>query len=160
MPNDVPDQSRYDAATRNHDRIRRWVTERGGRPVATDSDSDGGTPGIGFQFPEMDEDGGDTSMEWDTFFERFEEEELTFAYAGDTNDLDSSEACRLVPRDRLGDLEEDESEQMTEEQQDARERAHEEAVERETEQRSEVRERGAEEQENIDNHRDEPPFQS
>ncbi|MDQ3890665.1 MAG: hypothetical protein M3312_08990, partial [Actinomycetota bacterium] len=60
--------------TTDHDEIRRWVEERGGRPASVKGTGDGDDAGIlRIDFPGV---GDETSLEeigWDEFFEKFEE---------------------------------------------------------------------------------------
>jgi hypothetical protein len=68
--------------TTNHETIRRWAEERGGRPArvkATGKDD----PGMlrldfGERDPALEE------ISWDEFFEKFDESDLTFLYQEET----------------------------------------------------------------------------
>jgi hypothetical protein len=65
--------------TTDHDEIRRWVEERGGRPSAVEGTGSGNDPGIlRIDFGEKE----DTLEEipWDEFFRAFDENELVFLY--------------------------------------------------------------------------------
>lgn len=68
--------------TTDHEEIRRWAEERGGRPAAVvDSrDSSNVAGGLRIDFP--DYDSGETLQEitWAEFFDRFEEANLTFIF--------------------------------------------------------------------------------
>jgi hypothetical protein len=68
--------------TTDHEEIRRWAEERGGRPAAVvdSQDSSAAAGGLRIDFP--DYDSGETLQEitWTEFFDRFEEENLTFVF--------------------------------------------------------------------------------
>jgi catechol 2,3-dioxygenase-like lactoylglutathione lyase family enzyme len=71
--------------TRDHDTIRRWVEERGGRPATVRGTARGAEPGllrIDFQEPDENLE----PLEWDEFFEKFDEAGLTFLYQEETAD--------------------------------------------------------------------------
>ncbi len=68
--------------TTNHETIRRWAEEHGGRPArvkATGKDHDTGTLRLDFgeRDPALEE------ISWDEFFEEFDESDLTFLYQED-----------------------------------------------------------------------------
>lgn len=139
----------YDTTTTLRGEIERWVRGRGGRPVET---ADGG---IGVEFP-----GGEAGepIEWDAFFDRFEEERLAFAYDSDPNDADPRDACALIDRERAQEVASEPPAEAGEG--NAPERVGQADSEGEAEQRSAVRTRDARDQENLDDRRDEPPFES
>jgi len=65
--------------TTNHETIRRWAEERGGRPArvkGTGTDDDPGMLRLDFgeRDPALEE------ISWDEFFEKFDESDLTFLY--------------------------------------------------------------------------------
>jgi hypothetical protein len=65
--------------TTDHDKIRKWVEERGGRPTrvaGTDDDSGGGILRIDFGKPEDSLE----EISWDEFFDTFEDRDLAFLY--------------------------------------------------------------------------------
>jgi hypothetical protein len=69
--------------TTDHEEIRRWAEERGGRPaavVSSHNDETVAAGGLRIDFP--DYDGGEPLEEitWAEFFDRFEEENLTFIF--------------------------------------------------------------------------------
>ncbi len=67
--------------TTDHDEIRRWVEERGGRPASVKGTGDGDDAGLlRIDFPGV---GDETSLEeisWDEFFRAFDENDLAFLY--------------------------------------------------------------------------------
>ena len=64
--------------TTDHDVIRRWAEERGGRPAKVI----GQEPiALRIDFPGEDDDGEElTPISWDEFFTAFEEKNLIFLY--------------------------------------------------------------------------------
>ena len=78
--------------TTDHDFIRRWVEERGGKPSRVVRTGDGDDPGIlRIDFPGYS--GGDSLEEisWEEWFEKFEESGLAFLHRdmeGDDGKLD------------------------------------------------------------------------
>jgi hypothetical protein len=83
--------------TTNHDEIRRWVEERGGRPAAvteTGGDGDAGILRIDFG----DEDEGLREISWDEFFNTFDESNLAFLYQDETNEGSESRFNKFVSR--------------------------------------------------------------
>jgi hypothetical protein len=68
-------------ATTDHQKIKRWVEGRGGKPAAVKGTGSGDDPGVlRIDFP------GDTGEEslrqisWEQFFDKFEKEQLAFLY--------------------------------------------------------------------------------
>ncbi|HTG33462.1 MAG TPA: hypothetical protein VLB76_11090 [Thermoanaerobaculia bacterium] len=69
--------------TTDHEEIRRWAEERGGRPAAVvNSQNNEDIPAGGLRIDFPDYDGGEPLQEitWAEFFDRFEEENLTFIF--------------------------------------------------------------------------------
>lgn len=96
--------------TTDHQTIRRWVEERGGHPArvrGTGSDED--DPGIlRIDFPGHPGGGKLEEIEWDAFFEAFEENRLAFLYRDEpASGGKSSRFSKLVRRD-AGDEDSDE----------------------------------------------------
>jgi hypothetical protein len=79
--------------TTDHDTIRRWVEERGGRPARVTETGSDGDPGIlRVDFREPDE--GLEEISWDDWFQAFEENKLAFLY----QDEGESRFNKLVDR--------------------------------------------------------------
>jgi hypothetical protein len=78
--------------TTDHDFIRRWVEERGGRPTRVKRTGGGDDPGIlRIDFPGYSGEGSLEEIGWEEFFEKFEENELAFLHRdmkGDDGELD------------------------------------------------------------------------
>jgi hypothetical protein len=68
--------------TTDHDEIRRWVEERGGRPAAVTATGSGDDPGI-LRIDFGDRDEGLEEISWDEFFRAFDENDLAFLYQDD-----------------------------------------------------------------------------
>jgi hypothetical protein len=86
--------------TTDHDEIRRWVEERGGRPARVRGTGDGDDTGLlRIDFPGG---AGDDSLEpipWDEWFEKFEEKGLAFVYQEEKASGEGSTFFKLVRRD-------------------------------------------------------------
>lgn len=86
--------------TTNHDEIRRWAEERGGRPARVKGTGAGdGDPGV----LRIDYEGfsGEENLEeisWEEFFDAFEANELAFLYQEETKDGSESRFSKLVSR--------------------------------------------------------------
>ena len=65
--------------TTDHEEIRRWVEERGGRPALAPGFQDQPL-GLRIEFPEDREDGELLLISWDEFFAKFDEANLVFLY--------------------------------------------------------------------------------
>jgi len=88
--------------TTDHDEIRRWAEERGGRPAAVQGTGSDGDPGIlRIEFPDYAEADDDNLVEisWDEWFDAFEQNELALLYQEETPDGDESRFSKLVSRD-------------------------------------------------------------
>jgi hypothetical protein len=62
--------------TTDHDEIRKWAEERGGRPSVVRTHSEGGILRIDFQEPDENLE----AISWEEFFRIFEERKLAFLY--------------------------------------------------------------------------------
>ena len=82
--------------TTNHDEIKHWVESRGGHPATVDDGDEVSVLRIDFG----DNDDGLRRIEWDAFFEKFEEAKLAFLHQ-DTTDggEDESRFNKFVSRD-------------------------------------------------------------
>ena len=60
--------------TRDHDEIRRWIEERGGRPAGVIGTGGKGDPGmIRVDFPGFSGEGSLQELSWDDFFKAFDD---------------------------------------------------------------------------------------
>lgn len=86
--------------TTDHDTIRKWAEERGGKPAAvsaTSSDDDAGI--IRIDFPGYSGEGSLEEISWDEWFAAFEENNLALVYQEETADGERSNFNKLVSRD-------------------------------------------------------------
>jgi hypothetical protein len=88
--------------TVDHDTIRRWAEERGGKPATVSRTKDGEDSGIlRIDFPGYS---GEQSLEeitWEEFFEKFEESNLAFLHQDKTADGKQSRFNKLISRDSM-----------------------------------------------------------
>ena len=83
--------------TKDHKTIRQWATQRGGQPAtatATKGDEDAGL--LRIDFPGYS---GEETLEritWDNFFQKFDQEDLTFLYQEETESGETSRFCKFV----------------------------------------------------------------
>ena len=68
-----------DKTTTDHEEIRRWAEERGGRPALAVEHQDD-PMGLRIEFPEDREDESLLVIRWDEFFKKFDEDNLVFLY--------------------------------------------------------------------------------
>jgi hypothetical protein len=86
--------------TTDHEEIRRWVEEHGGRPVSVRGTGNGDGAGVlRIDFP-----GGAGSEEleevsWDEWFEKFDSNNLAFLYQEEKASGEDSTFFKLVSRD-------------------------------------------------------------
>ena len=86
--------------TTDHDEIRRWVEQRGGRPATVK-----GTEGSGeeagvlrIDFPGRGEEQRLDEISWEEFFDKFEKEKLAFLYQEQLKSGEESRFFKLVSR--------------------------------------------------------------
>jgi hypothetical protein len=87
--------------TTDHAAIRRWVEERGGRPVSVEgTERKGDAAGVlRIDFPGRGAEEGLTELSWDEFFQKFDEEKLAFLHQDETKDGSESRFFKFVQRD-------------------------------------------------------------
>lgn len=87
-------------ATTDHDFIRRWVEDRGGHPARVKRTGGESDPGIlRIDYPGYAGEESLEGIDWDEFFDKFEENELAFLY----QEEETSRFSKLVHRDSVGD---------------------------------------------------------
>ncbi len=72
--------------TTDHDEIRRWTEERGGRPAAVEGTGSGDDPGIlriAFPGGSQSDDERLEEISWDEWLAAFEQSDLAFVYDPD-----------------------------------------------------------------------------
>lgn len=80
--------------TTDHDEIRKWAEARDGHPARVKGQGDGGILRIDFGQPEDNLE----RIEWDAFFEIFDDNDLTFLYQEETQDGGTSRFNKFVDR--------------------------------------------------------------
>jgi hypothetical protein len=83
--------------TTDHDEIRSWVEERGGRPASVRETGGKGDPGI-LRIDFGDEDEGLQEISWEQFFDAFDENGLAFLYQEETSEGAESRFNKFVSR--------------------------------------------------------------
>lgn len=86
--------------TTNHDEIRKWVEERGGRPAIVKGTEKGDSALLRIDYPGYS--GADTleEIEWDEFFKIFDDNQLAFLYQSETEDGGKSRFSKFVNRSK------------------------------------------------------------
>jgi hypothetical protein len=87
--------------TTDHDEIRRWVEERGGKPARVKGTGDGDDTGL--LRIDLPGGAGEESLEhvsWDEWFEKFDEKQLAFLYQDEKASGEGSTFFKLIRRDR------------------------------------------------------------
>jgi hypothetical protein len=81
----------------DHDTIRRWAEERGGQPASVKNTAEDGAGVLRIDFdPEPAE--GLELISWETFFEKFDAENLGFLHQDETVDGSISRFHKFVNR--------------------------------------------------------------
>ena len=80
--------------TTDHDEIRRWAEARYGHPARVKGQGEGGILRIDFGDPEDNLE----EIDWNTFFEIFDENDLAFLYQEKTQDGGTSRFNKFVDR--------------------------------------------------------------
>jgi len=83
--------------TTDHEEIRRWAEERGAHPARVKGTGDKTDPGI-LRLDFGDPDPSLEEIDWDEFFEKFEESNLAFLYQEETASGDESRFSKFVQR--------------------------------------------------------------
>jgi hypothetical protein len=81
--------------TTNHDKIRKWVEKRDGRPAAVRTKGEGGILRIDFG----DKDEALDPIEWDEFFRIFDENKLAFLHQDKADGGKTSRFNKFVARE-------------------------------------------------------------
>lgn len=84
--------------TTDHDTIRRWAEQRGGRPATVTATRGKTGPGILRLDFEPKQEEGLSLISWDEFFEKFDEENLDFLFQDKTEDGKVSRFHKFVAR--------------------------------------------------------------
>jgi hypothetical protein len=88
-------------STTDHEVIKRWTEERGGKPATVRGTGEEEEAGVlRIDFPGY---GGENSLQeisWEEFFDKFEEKKLAFLYQEKTSGGDESRFFKFVSRDK------------------------------------------------------------
>lgn len=85
--------------TTDHDEIQRWVEERGGNPSIVKGTESRDSALLRIDYPGFSGEGKLEAIEWDEFFEIFDENNLAFLYQDQTADGELSRFSKFVSRD-------------------------------------------------------------
>ena len=86
--------------TTDHEKIKSWVEERGGRPAAVKGTGSGDDPGVlRIDFPGYTGDESLMQITWEQFFDKFEKERLAFLYQEETKEGGESRFSKLTNRE-------------------------------------------------------------
>jgi hypothetical protein len=88
--------------TTNHDEIRKWVEERGGQPAIVKGTESGDSALLRIDYPGYSGEDTLEAIEWDEFFEIFDDNKLAFLYQEVTEDGDKSRFSKFVNRSHTG----------------------------------------------------------
>lgn len=86
--------------TTDHDEIRRWVEEHGGRPASVRGTGDGDDSGVlRIDFPGGAGEDALEQISWEDWFEKFDDNDLAFLYQEEKAAGEDSTFFKLVSRD-------------------------------------------------------------
>lgn len=88
--------------TTNHDEIRQWVEARGGRPAIVKGTERGESALLRIDYPGYSGEDKLEAIEWDEFFEIFDDNKLAFLYQDETADGGQSRFSKFVNRSHSG----------------------------------------------------------
>ena len=96
-------EAEHSDATTDHEAIKRWVEERDGSPAHVEATAEGDDPGLlRLQFPDTERDHAEIEpISWETFFEKFEDENLAFVYQDETEGGRMSRFYKFVDRETV-----------------------------------------------------------
>lgn len=84
--------------TTDHDRIRRWVEERDGKPASVRGTGDGDAGVLRIDFPGGAGEDELEHISWDEWFEKFDQNNLAFLYQEEKKSGEGSTFFKLVNR--------------------------------------------------------------
>ncbi|HEX3253525.1 MAG TPA: hypothetical protein VHS05_29095 [Pyrinomonadaceae bacterium] len=85
--------------TTDHEEIRRWVEARGGQPAQVKGTQRRGSALLRIDYPGFSGEDTLEPIEWDEFFEIFDENNLAFLYQEKTADGGESRFSKFINRD-------------------------------------------------------------
>jgi hypothetical protein len=86
--------------TTDHEEIRRWVEERGGNPAVVKGTESRDSALLRIDYPGFSGEGKLEPIEWDAFFEIFDDNNLGFLYQEQTADGELSRFSKFVDRNQ------------------------------------------------------------
>ncbi len=93
--------------TRDHEEIRRWAEERGGKPAHVKATGSGDDIGIlRIDFPGYSGEGSLEPISWEQFFEKFDDQGLSLLYQEETAAGERSNFNKLVSAETAAENEE------------------------------------------------------
>ncbi|EEF57293.1 hypothetical protein [Pedosphaera parvula] len=85
--------------TTDHEEIKHWVEDHGGKPVSVKGTGGKGDPGLlRIDFPGYSGEDTLEDISWDEWFDKFDEKHLAFLYREETSKGKESRFCKLVSR--------------------------------------------------------------
>jgi hypothetical protein len=85
--------------TIDHEEIRKWVEARGGKPATVRSTAKEEEPGIlRIDFPGYSGEDSLEEIDWEAFFDKFDESDLAFLYQDKTESGDESRFFKFIRR--------------------------------------------------------------
>jgi hypothetical protein len=88
--------------TTDHDTIRKWAEERGGKPARVKGTGNASDPGLlRIDFPGYSGEDSLEPISWDEFFEKFDEKRLALVYQEDASGGEKSNFNKLVDRNTV-----------------------------------------------------------
>ena len=85
--------------TTDHDEIRKWVEERGGRPARVKDTGSEGDPGVlRIDYPGFSGEDSLEEISWEDWFDALEEHDLAFLYQEETKEGVESRFSELISR--------------------------------------------------------------
>src|ERR1041384_107767 len=87
--------------TTDHQLIKKWAEDRGGKPAAVKGTGTGDDPGIlRIDFPGYTGEETLQQISWEQFFDKFEKERLAFLYQEETEGGDVSRFSKLINNEK------------------------------------------------------------
>ena len=84
--------------TTDHDTIRKWAEERGGRPATVKGTESGGDEAGILRIDFQDPNDRLEEISWDEWFQKFDDEKLAFLYQDEKKSGETSTFFKLVKR--------------------------------------------------------------
>jgi hypothetical protein len=89
----------HSQTTIDHEVIRHWAEARGGKPATVASTASGDEPGIlRIDFPGYSGEGTLEEIDWESFFDKFDQSDLAFLYQDETENGGQSRFFKFIRR--------------------------------------------------------------